>query len=185
MADTSMHMDFFNGVARARSPPGTHRWVTQPVWYINTTPPLGGGTITQEMIDTAVSIITHDIPKFTNNYIQNPQIIIGTNPPPYNSRDTIRVEWDNTLPGLGGHAEYVDAQNKIYSAVAQIRTTAGRDAYLQELLQNFGPRMDSNLQSPSVFNSPPPGSFLFNLDLKVGKLIYSRNPGNLSPDTDK
>ncbi|MDP3148928.1 MAG: FlgD immunoglobulin-like domain containing protein [Ignavibacteria bacterium] len=185
MADTSLHMDFFNGVARSRSPAGTHRWVTQPVWYINTTPPLGGGTITQEMIDTAVSIITHDIPKFTNNYIQNPQIIIGTNPPPPNARDTIEVMWDNTIPGLGEHGEAVDGQNKIYSAYAKFRTGAGRGQMGQELLQNFGPRMDSNLQYPSIFNSPVNGNFIENIDLKVGKFLYSRNPGNFSPDTDK
>lgn len=181
IADTSLNMDFVNATSRT-STGGIQRWITQPVWYINTNPPNGGGTITQAEIDTVVSIIINDLPQFTDGFFQNPEIIIGINPPPFGVMDTIRVEWDNTIPGLGEHGEYFQG-NILVGGVTKLRTNAGRGVALQELSQNLGPRMDSNIV-PSAFNSPAQYNYYTIHDIKLGKLLYNRPPGNRSPDTD-
>jgi hypothetical protein len=134
------------------------------------------------MIDTVISLITNDLPRFTNYFFQNPVIEIGTNPPAYGTPGYVRVEWDNTISG-GEHGEYTNG-NQIISAYSKFRTNAPRGGILQELSQNLGPRNDSNIV-PSIFNEPLSSNFYLPVDLKLGKFLYSRPAGNLSPDTDQ
>jgi len=180
--DESLNMGFVDETSRALSG-GFQRFENQPTYYINTSPPNGGGTITQAEIDTVLSIINNDLPRFTDSTFQNFNIEMGTNPPAFGTPGYVRVEWDNTIPGLGEHGEYMDG-DEIISAYTKLSSGSGRGTALQELSQNLGPRKDSNIVQ-SIFNDPNSNSFYLPVDLKLGKFLYNRALGNSTPDTDQ
>ena len=195
MVEGSFNMEHYNLITRYRDQtfnPGTQRWVDAPTVYIDTSPAPNGGIltgtttpVTQANIDMALEVIA-DLPQFAVDLFPGDQVNveIGTNPPEWGTEEYIVFSWNNTLPGMGEHGETVE-QNIIKSARSKARTTAGRSTYIQELTQNIGARNDSNIVTPSVLNQPSQGEFYFKIDLKTGKLLYSRPPGNLFPDIDK
>jgi len=196
MVEDDFNMEHYNLITRyvdQGTSPGTQRWVDAPTVYIDTSPAPNGGTqtgttttVTQANIDTAISVIKN-LPQFAVGLFPGDtvNIEIGTNPPEFGTEGYIIHFWDNTTPGLGGHAEWVSS-NIINSAYTRVRTTwAGRSTYIQELTQNMGARNDSDIVTPSILNQPSQGEFYFEVDLKTGKLLYSRPPGHLSVDKDK
>ncbi len=190
MVDGDFNMEHYDLITRYADQtlnPGTQRWTTPPTIYIDTSPAdNGNGTtteVTQANIDLALEVIA-DLPQFAAGLFPNDQVDveIGTNPP-WATEDYIIFRWDNTIPGMGEHFERVN-ENKIDYAVSRARTTAGKNAYLQELTQNMGARNDSNLET-SIFNTSGVFTTYYENDLKIGLLLYTREPGNLAIDKDK
>lgn len=188
MVEESFNMEHYDLICRSVDQthnPGTHTWITAPTFYVDTTAPDGSTTpITQANLDSVLSVIA-DLPKFAKGLFPNDQVNveIGTNKPAWQTPGYIIVHWDNTIPGRGEHAEYLSA-NEIISAYAKIRTTTPKEVVRQELTQPLGARMDSNIME-SIFNDPL--AYLpnyVNTDLDIGNFLYSRKPGNLTPDID-
>ncbi|MCH8305284.1 MAG: T9SS type A sorting domain-containing protein [Candidatus Marinimicrobia bacterium] len=190
MVDTSFNMAHYDQITRSvkqAEAPGTQRWTTVPTVYLNINPAenSGGGSteVTQAMIDTALSVIK-DLPLFAYQLFPGDtvEVEIGTDPP-WGVEDYIICMWDNTIPGNGAHGEHLIG-NRIDYAVSRMRTTAGRSTYVQELSQNLGARNDSQIVTPSIFNSPSVGSTYTPNDLLIGRFLYTRKLGNLIPDSD-
>src|SRR3989338_4996593 len=198
------------GTGEPRNIEGTVRWMHSPKFYIVTEAgALFPSTMApnQEQIDSVESIIRNDLPVFTQRLVNENTIIEQGNNPPiiYNNEGYIQADsgyvlvgWSNSIGGLGSHLEFSNPNNPniIQSGIVTLRHAFGtiyRIAYNQELSQVMGARNDSRLAPigslfyGNVEPGDPPGTsigFYSEDDLRYGKFLFERPPGNLSLDTD-
>jgi hypothetical protein len=192
--------DFFDEVVRGDfnhdgvsdgdmvTPVKNYRWVQQPDWFINRANP----NVTDEMVDAAKYIIASKLPIFTNGFVNSPNIIDdGTTPPDYGTEGVVKVEWEDNVSGnpaiLGVNAPGWYHDGTIRKGYVKLKTLDSSHpsmqmTYLQELSQIMGPFNDAEDYEDTIFRDDVPSrpyiTDYTQRDLDVGKILYSRGPGN-------
>jgi hypothetical protein len=217
MVDSNFNMDAYNQITERNQEGrlGTKRWINSPNFYVITGGLLGHWAVdvpSQAELDSVESIIRNDLPVFTQGLVNDNTLIeYGQNPHVHYTNEGylrpdsswVPIFWSSNsevIDNLGWHAEYMNENNPsiIQAGMVALRSTVipiYRFVGLQELSQVMGARMDTRLDSSSVFygntqdGDPPAGIGLTEgiyseSDLKYGKFLYKRVPGNQSPDTD-
>ena len=159
-----------------------------PFWkaYININPAYGSGNlISQNNIDAAIELLENRVKNWTTEKIvmteANGRIEINTAPPTFGTKNYTIVYWDDTTSG-GDHYEYMEG-DKIISNVISLNTSAEWIYYINEGLNAFGLRKDSN-RSPSGSNDPPTLDDEAQVDIDSMNILYNSEIGNTSPDNN-
>jgi len=174
-------MELFDMWCRA-SPQGSiplQRWIEKPKWFIYTGPAIGSDIeITREKIDLVKEIIQKDLVKFTHGFINGAHIEEGEETQLDNLEGWVLIYWSDT-GGPGYHSVYVNG-NIIFSAIVQLSTTwFYRRTYLGELTKILG--LTHDVDTLNIWNND---GYYLPEGYDVGKILYSRPHGSMSPDED-
>lgn len=195
----SFDMAAFDDMAREYEP-RTIRWVEDPDVYFDVTPPAGfpPGSELDVWIAEVRDVIASFISDWTNGEIRAARLTVGTSPPRSGTPGTIVIgfsEDSDTYNGpntVGLARTYWMGDRSIYAARIWLRfglITGPSRAWVRtavvghELGHALGlGHMDGNTQSlmtPSISTSD-----LSSFDRQAGNVLYTRSPGNTSPDHD-
>lgn len=195
----SFDMAAFDDVARDYEP-RTIRWTGDPKVYFDVTPPTGypPGSELDAWIQEVQGVVESFIASWTSGSIRAASLQVGTNPPPTGSSGWIVVGFseDPTIyndPRTVGLARtFWSVDRSIYSARIWFRFGKISDPSLSstrvavvghELGHALGVgHMDGN--TPSIMTPTISVSALTTFDRMAGDVLYSRSPGNTSPDRD-
>lgn len=195
----SFDMAAFDDMAREYEP-RTIRWVEDPEVYFDVTPPDGfpPGSELDVWIAEVRGVIASFISDWTNGEIRAASLTVGTSPPRSGTPGTIVIGFSEdpatfSAPTTVGLARtYWMGDRSIYAARIWLRFSliSGpgrarvRTAVVgHELGHALGlGHMDGNtrsLMTPSISTSD-----LSSFDRQAGNVLYTRSPGNTSPDAD-
>ena len=197
-------MDGFSRVFRMGFPGGgVTRWLEQPTFCVDTNNTYGYYPGPQDFnkVETTLGYMA----EFTNGLMtpfDGTHLIYennGTCNPALNGQlGYITIQWDPELPGLGGHGETHSANGLVVIAAGvYFNPPTIQDVVNQEVFQSTGASYDIDDDFVEDFGPYwPPGESTFcdniciladeptYFDMGWGSLAYSREPGNMFPDTD-
>jgi hypothetical protein len=196
---SSFNMNGFNDVAREVSA-GTIRWTTAPQIYIDARPEgFSGGA---EFNLWLAEIQKHAAPffsKWTGHQLSAGSIRVGTSPPADFTPGTIVVHFSEKSTRYGGSSTVVGraytqrwSDNRMASATIWLRfgISGGesgalfRQAVFAHELGHAMGISHMNGSIASIMTTTVSVADLTGFDSQVGSFLYSRSPGNTSPDND-
>ena len=96
----------------------------------------------------------------------------------------IVLYWNSSIYASGLNLVYTDG-NAVIAGIAIYKGNIGQGVYSQEAIQVLGPHHDQDYIEPSVLcDSCNISSFPTQVDTFWGNRLYSRQTGNIAPDTD-
>jgi hypothetical protein len=185
----------FNDVAREYEP-RTIRWIQNPKVYIDTTAHNfpGGGPVPQAWIDEAADV-ARDIVQDWSSGTVSATVTVTSSPPSEGTPGAMVITFDEdpdryTSPQAVGLARtFWSSSRAISSAQIWLRFGGIGDAGVRYavLAHEMGHGMGMghmNGSTSSIMTPVIATSDLTTFDRRTGDIVYSRSPGNSSPDTD-
>ncbi len=196
---SSFNMNAFDDVAREYEP-RTIRWTDDMDVYFDVTPPEGypPGSELDVWIEEVRGVITSFISDWTNGRVRASRLTVGTSPPADGTTGVIVIGFsedddlygnDRTV-GLARTWWFSDrsiASGRIWLRFGDLSGSSHHSVRIavvgHELGHTLGMgHMDGNttsIMTPSISISS-----LSTFDQRTGDIVYSRSPGNSSPDND-
>ncbi|MFN2382851.1 MAG: hypothetical protein ABR559_01150 [Gemmatimonadota bacterium] len=189
-------MAAFNDIAREYEP-RTIRWMAHPTVYIDTRGSgIAAGAELTSWITQVQGAVAGYIAGWSNGAIHAASVTAGSAPPPDGTPGTIVIHFDENASRYSGPRTvglartFWDGSRIISSGIiwlrfSLVRTSAtSRGAVLgHELGHALGlGHMDG--RTPSLMTPSISAMALTSFDEDAGGILYSRSPGNQSPDTD-
>jgi hypothetical protein len=190
----SFSMSAFNDVAREYEP-RTIRWTQNPRVYIDTRAHPGGGPAPQSWIDEAEDTARDVIRDWSGGIVQAASVTTTSSPPAEGTADAIVIEFNEdpsiySSPSSVGLARtFWTSQRSIFSAHVWLRFNGIGDPSVRiaVLAHELGHAMGMghmNGSTSSIMKPTIDTGGLTTFDRRTGDIVYSRSPGNTSPDTD-
>ncbi|MGH7564674.1 MAG: BACON domain-containing protein [Gemmatimonadota bacterium] len=184
----------FNDVAREYEP-RTIRWTQNPKVYIDTRAHPGGGSAPPEWIDEAEDTARDVIGDWSGGVLQASSVTTTSSPPAEGTPGAIVIEFneDPTIysspSAVGLTRTFWTSQRAITSAHIWLRFNGIGDSSVRVavLAHELGHGMGMghmNGSTSSIMKPTIATSSLTTFDRRTGDIVYSRSPGNTSPDTD-
>ncbi|HYO45504.1 MAG TPA: hypothetical protein VEY33_02300 [Gemmatimonadota bacterium] len=197
----SFEMTAFDDVAREEFGTSTVRWVAPPTVYVDTSPEgFDGGTDLQTWISEVQVQAAEFVSKWTGTTISPAAVIVTSNPPRDFSVGTIVIHFSEDASRYGnssstiGYARISWSSNRAISGAAvwlrYLRYSGSAYASKRRgiLGHELGHAMGLGHMNGTTFSlmAPSLGSKtdLSIFDTQAALLLYTRAPGNTSPDTD-
>lgn len=194
---TGFSMSAFDDLAREYEP-RTIRWTSPPSVYIDVTAhgfTDGSTTVPGAWVSEIQGAVAARMSQWSDGAINPASVTVGTAPPPEGTPGTLVIEFDED-PGrytssrtVGLARTYWSGNRAISSARIWLRFAAIGDAttrlaiFAHELGHSMG-MGHMNGSTASIMTPVVSSAGLTPFDLDAGEIVYSRSPGNTSPDSD-
>ncbi|MGH7566255.1 MAG: BACON domain-containing protein [Gemmatimonadota bacterium] len=198
---SSFNMNAYNDVARDEWGTETIRWVSPPTVYVDTNPEgFEGGAELEQWISEVQSQAAAFVSKWTGSTISPAGVIVTSNPPNDFTGGTIVIHFSDENSDYGNNTSTIgyarvswSSDRSISGAAVWLRYvrypgTSGASKRTGILGHELGHAMGMGHMSGTTasFMTPSIGSNtdLSAFDSQAALLLYTRSPGNTSPDTD-
>lgn len=191
---SSFNMSAFNDVAREFEP-RTIRWTQNPKVYIDTRAHNFPGPVPPAWIDEAEDAARDAIRDWSGGVVQAASVTVTSSPPPEGTSGAIVIEFNEDPDiysgplAVGLARTFWTSQRTIVSGHIWLRfddlnDSAARVAVVTHELGHTMGMGHMNGSTSSIMEPLISVGALTTFDRRTGDIVYSRSPGNTSPDTD-
>lgn len=188
------NMSAFNDVAREYEP-RTIRWTQNPKVYIDTRAHNFPGPVPPAWIDEAEDTARDVIRDWSGGIVQAASVTVTSSPPSEGTAGAIVIEFNedaslySSPQSVGLARTFWTGQRTISSAHVWLRFVGLNDsgARVAVIAHEIGHGMGMGHMNGSTSSIMKPAISVGDLttfDRRAGDIVYSRSPGNTSPDTD-